>query len=83
MLVNKLISPDDSTMVFYSTAEVARRLGIHHFSVCRIIRDGSLRGVKIGKSWVVLANDLDGFAKTYEARRGRRRKTETKRKEGG
>ena len=62
-----------------STAEVARRLGIHHYSVCRVIRRGVLRAQMIGKSWVVRSEDVEELAKTYEARRGppRKRKAET------
>ena len=59
----------------YSTLEVAQRLGIHHFSVCRIVRQGRLPAQKIGRSWVVQAEDLEELAKSYEARRGPRRKS--------
>ena len=61
-------------MELISTAEVARRLGIHHYSVCRIIRDGRLPAQMIGKSWVVVSEDVEELEKTYEARRGRPRK---------
>ena len=61
-----------------STAEVAQLLGIHHYSVCRIIRDGRLPARKIGKSWVVTAEDVAKLAKTYEARPGRPKKHQAK-----
>jgi excisionase family DNA binding protein len=51
--------------VLLSTDEVATSLGIHHFSVCRLIRQGALRAKKIGRSWVVLEDDLKQLAKTY------------------
>ena len=57
----------------FSTAEVAQRLGIHHMSVCRLIRQGRLPAQKIGKSWVIGEEDLEDLAKSYEARRGRPR----------
>lgn len=57
-----------------STREVAERLGIHHLSVCRIIRQGRLRAQKIGRSWVVYKADLEELAQCYEPRRGPRRK---------
>ena len=57
-----------------STADVARCLGIHHMSVCRVIRRGRLPARKIGRSWVVQDEDLKELAKSYEARRGRPRK---------
>ena len=62
----------------YGTAEVAHRLGIHHFSVCRIIRQGRLPAQLIGKSWVVREEDVEELAKAYEARRGRPRKHQAK-----
>ena len=68
-------------MKLLSTSEVAKRLGIHHYSVCRIIREGRLRAQKIGRSWVVLEEDVDSLAQSYEARRGRPRKQMTM--EGG
>ncbi|MEK0326330.1 MAG: helix-turn-helix domain-containing protein [Nitrosopumilus sp.] len=61
-----------------STAEVAQRLGIHHFSVCRIIRRGRLPAQLIGKSWVVREEDVEELLKTYEARRGRPRMHQVK-----
>jgi len=68
-------------MKLLSTSEVAKRLGIHHFSVCRIVREGRLRAQKIGRSWVVLEEDVDFLAQSYEGRRGRPRKQMTM--EGG
>ena len=57
-----------------STAEVAKHLGIHHFSVSRIIKQGRLPAQLVGKSWVVREEDVEELAKSYEARRGRPRK---------
>ena len=64
-------------MKLLSTSEVAIRLGIHHYSVCRIIREGRLQAQKIGRSWVVLEEDVESLAQSYEARRGRPRKQMT------
>ena len=44
-------------------------------------REGRLRAQKIGRNWVVLEEDVDSLAQSYEARRGRPRKQVTK--EGG
>ena len=65
-------------MKLLSTSEVAKRLGIHHYSVCRIIREGRLRAQKIGRSWVVLEEDVDSLARSYKAQRGRPRKQLTR-----
>ncbi len=55
----------------YSTAEVAKRLHIHHFAVNRLIRAGKLPATKIGRTWVVAAADLRRFEVGYVTRRGR------------
>ena len=61
-------------MGIYSTEEVAQRLGIHHYSVCRIIRRGWLNAHMIGNTWVVEEADLENLARSYEGRPGRPRK---------
>jgi len=58
-----------------TTAEVASRLRVHHFSVCRIIRSGKLPAMKFGKTWVVAEADLAKLAESYVGHPGRPRKT--------
>lgn len=41
---------------------VARRLQLHPKTVLRLIRDGRLRGTRIGKAYRVQRADLDAFA---------------------
>lgn len=60
-----------------STAEVAQQLGIHHYSVCRVIRDGRLPAQKIGRTWVVREEDVEELARGYVPSRGRPRKQTT------
>lgn len=57
---------------FCSTAEVARVLGIHQVSAARVIREGQLPALKVGKTWVVRKEDLEVLAESYNNRRGRR-----------
>ncbi len=76
----QLYSIGESMVGIYSTQEVARRLGIHHYSVCRIIRRGWLRAHMIGRTWVVEEGDLDDLAKSYEGRPGRPRKKARRRR---
>ena len=68
-------------MELLSTAEVAQRLGIHHYSVCRIIREGRLPAQKFGKTWVVSADDVLKLSETYQARPGRPRKNPRRKSE--
>jgi excisionase family DNA binding protein len=42
--------------------QAAERLAVHPKTVLRFIRDGRLRATRIGKSWRILASDLDAFA---------------------
>jgi excisionase family DNA binding protein len=41
--------------------EVARKLGISHITVLRLMRSRRLPGVKIGRSWVVRKTDLESY----------------------
>ena len=59
----------------YSTLQAAQRLGIHHYSVCRIIRQGKLRAQKVGRTWVIAEDDLNNLVKCYEPGKGRPRKS--------
>lgn len=41
--------------------EVARKLGISHITVLRLMRSRKLPGVKVGRSWVVRRSDLESY----------------------
>ena len=41
-----------------STAEAARRLGLGHSTVKRLIKVGTLSAQRVGRGWVVRAADL-------------------------
>jgi MerR family transcriptional regulator, light-induced transcriptional regulator len=47
-------------------AEAARELGVHYQTAYRWVREGALRGVKVGKSYRVERRDLDRFAQRRE-----------------
>lgn len=55
-----------------STAEVARVLRIHQVSAARVIREGQLPALKVGKTWIIREEDLEAVARNYNNRRGRR-----------
>jgi MerR family transcriptional regulator, light-induced transcriptional regulator len=55
--------PDE---VALDLAEAARELGVHYQTAYRWVREGALRGVKVGKSYRVERRDLDRFAQRRE-----------------
>lgn len=48
--------------VFHTVEQVAERLGLHPKTVLRFIREGRLRATRVGKSYRIVASDLDVFA---------------------
>ena len=65
----------NSRVVSTSTATAA--LGIHPFSIQKLIYSGALPAEKIANRWLIPRDALSEFAKTYNPSRGRPR---TKRK---
>jgi len=48
---------------FISTEEAAEKLAYHVEHVRRMMREGSIEGVKIGRTWLVRRVALDGYMK--------------------
>jgi excisionase family DNA binding protein len=48
--------------LFYTVEQVAERLRLHPKTVLRFIREGRLRATRVGKSYRIVASDLDAFA---------------------
>jgi excisionase family DNA binding protein len=48
---------------FISTEEAAEKLKYHIEHVHCMMREGSIEGVKIGRTWLVKRTALDGFMK--------------------
>jgi len=48
---------------FISTEEAAEKLKYHFEHVRRMMREGSIEGVKIGRTWLVKRTALYGFMK--------------------
>ena len=65
----------NSTVV--SSSEAAAVLGIHPFSIQKLIYSGALPAEKIANRWLTPRDALSEFAKTYNPSRGR---PKTKRK---
>ena len=61
----------NSTVV--SSSEAATVLGIHSFSIQKLIYSGALPAEKIANRWLIPRDALSEFAKTYNPSRGRPR----------
>lgn len=46
-------------------AQVAERLQIHERTVTRWLRDGYMRGFKLGKEWRIAPSDLQAFMESH------------------
>ena len=62
---------------FMSSTEAARELGITPEAASRLVRQGKLPGVKIGRSYVIPRESVESFSIGYIPARGR---PKTKRK---
>lgn len=52
--MNNLVQKD-----FYTTTELAKLLGVSRISVFKRVKQGSIRGEKMGRNFVVLKKDID------------------------
>jgi excisionase family DNA binding protein len=59
------------TMKFYSTTEVSERYKIHNLTVRRMIADGRLKAVKIGRHWRVSLDALKALERDGLPKMGR------------
>ena len=44
---------------FYTTSELAKMLGISRISVFKRVRQGSIKGQKIGRNFIIFKKDID------------------------
>ena len=63
--------------MYLSSGEASRILGITPLAASRLVRQGKIPGVKIGRFYVIPRDAVESFSKKYIPRRGRPR---TKRK---
>ena len=51
-----------------TTKEAAKFLGMHPFSVTRLVRKGTLKGKKFGRDWLVYRESVEEFARRTEGK---------------
>jgi excisionase family DNA binding protein len=56
-----VLSVQDSSAGLYSVRQVADQLGVHPETVRRLIHDGRLEAVRIGRVLRIHGSELDGF----------------------
>ena len=71
---------NDLSDEYLSTVEAAAKLGCRRETVFRLVQAGEIPGSKVANRWLIPRTALEEFAKTYEARRGPRRKHTLKRR---
>jgi len=60
-----------SELKLVAASEAAQRLGVHHKTVSRLMRQGKLGAVKVANRWLLEESALERFAKTYVGKKGR------------
>lgn len=53
-----LIWPNGTSKNFYTTADIARLLGISRIAVFKQIKSGKINAEKVGRNFIILAKDL-------------------------
>lgn len=51
---------------YFTPEEIAKKLKLNPVTVQRWLRDGKLKGAKLGKQWRVKGSDLDAFIEEGE-----------------
>ena len=59
---------------YVDVIEAATILNVHWETVKRLCREGQITAQKVHNKWLIHKDDLNLFAKTYNARRGKRKK---------
>ncbi len=58
---------------YISSSEAAKILGIHAFTIQKLLQATKLPAEKIANRWLIRRADAEEFAKTYQRRRDRPR----------
>ncbi|MBD3330148.1 helix-turn-helix domain-containing protein [Candidatus Peregrinibacteria bacterium] len=74
----------DSTVLdekFYTTDQVARILQIHPFTVLKFIKQGRLKGIKLGRVYRIMEKDINTFLEERMTQPKKNTKEKTKQEE--
>ena len=58
---------------YVDVVEAAKILHVHWETVKRLCREGQIAAQKVHNKWLIHKDDLNLFANTYDARRGKRK----------
>jgi len=72
-----------SELRLVAASEAAQRIGVHHKTMSRLMREEKLKAVKVANRWLVEESVLDRFVKTYVGKKGRPKGWSPKKKEAG
>jgi excisionase family DNA binding protein len=64
MIATKRRMPDLAE--FITTEEAAQALGFHVIYIRRMVREGKLKGVKVGPTWLVAKKSIEEYKKQTE-----------------
>lgn len=62
---------------FMTTEEAAKKLGFHVIYIRRMVREGKLKGMKVGPTWLISRRSVDEYKQKnegldkFDPRRGR------------
>jgi excisionase family DNA binding protein len=51
---------------YMTTEEAAKVLGFHVISIRRMVREGRLKGVKVGPTWLVAKKSMEDYKRNSE-----------------
>ena len=74
---------EDLTETYMTTSQMAAVLGIHPKAANLLVRNGTVKAVKIANRWLIRRTEVKELAKTYVGRPGRPKTSDQVRKGHG
>jgi excisionase family DNA binding protein len=65
---------EDAFKGLLTTKQAGERVGMHYTNVLRLLEHGKIKGVKVGRDWLVDPESLDHYATTKGWAKARRKK---------
>jgi len=57
---------------YYTSKEAGKILGFSHDYIRRLIREGKVRGEKLGTCWIIYKREVEKFVKTVDKKRNKK-----------